>query len=599
MSYEMLQLLAVLAVVVVLFVTERLRVDVVALLGLLAVAWLGLVTPQQALSGFSSNAVISIIAVMVMGHGMDRTGVMNRVARPIIGMAGRSEGRLITLVSGTAGLLSAFMQNIGAAALFLPAVQRISQRLRVPPSRLFMPLGFSAILGGTLTMVGSSPLIVLNDLLRQGDAEPFDLFAVTPVGLVLLGAGVLYFLVLGRFLLPGRGQDDLPADPQAEIAAACGLPTRVHRAIVPEGSPLVGQTLEEAGLWRQYGLHVLLAKDADGGEHPTPWRHTPIQAGLELVYLAPDEQAACFFCDHGLLGCDDGDHLEDRVGRGERAGFAEVVVRPRAPLAGRSIRQLELRRQFAVEPMALSTGGRTLLGDFSDTPLQPGDVLVVHGRWDRVKALGDDPSFLLVTPVKAPPREQRRAGLLAAASFGGAILLALAGFPLSISLLTGAVAMVVLGVVPTQEAWRAVDWRTVFLLAGLIPLGVAMDETGTAATIAGSLMSVLGGAHPLLLLLAVAALTTAFTLVMSNVAATVILVPLVTVMAAEAGLEPRGLALLVAVAASNSFLLPTHQVNALLMGPGGYRNADYLRAGGPLTLLVGLLASVVIWLFYL
>jgi len=599
MTPDMFLVLAVLAGVILLLVTERFRVDVVAMLGLLAVAWLGLVTPQEALSGFSSNAVVSIIGVMVMGYGIDRTGIMNRVVRPIITVAGRSEARLTALVSGAVGLISAFMQNIGAAALFLPAVQRLSQRQRIPPSRLFIPMGYATILGGTLTMVASSPLIILNDLLRQADAEPFGFFDVTPVGLTLLAAGILYFLLLGRWVLPSRADAKTQADPQAELIAACGLPTRVHRARIPPGSPLVGQTIEQAGLWKEYGLHTLLAKDADGSERPAPSRDTILEAGLELVYMGDDAKASCFFCDHGLMECDGVDELEDQVGQGERAGFAELVVLPRAPLAGQSIRQIGVRRRFAVVPMSLTSGSRVMRGDLSDTALQPGDILVVHGDWEQVKAMGDDPSFLLITAVKAPPKEQRRAGLLAAACFAGAIGLALLGFSLSISLLTGAVAMIVLRVVPAQEAWKAVDWRTVFLLAGLIPLGLAMEKTGTAAAIAGGIMTVAGDAHPLLLLLAVAGLTTGFTLFMSNVAATVILVPLVTVMAAQAGIDPRGLALLVAVTASNSFLLPTHQVNALLMGPGGYRNADYLRAGGPLTLVVMVLASVVIWGFYL
>jgi di/tricarboxylate transporter len=418
------------------------------------------------------------------------------------------------------------------------------------------------------------------------------------VGLALLAAGILYFLLLGRWVLPASRGSVEEKDFQQEIVASCGLSNRVHRARIPEDSELVGKTLEEAGLWQEYGLHVLLAKDADGDEHPAPWRHTVLEPGQELVYLGDDESASCFFCDHGLLACEETHALEDRVGQGERSGFAELIVLPRAPIEGQSIRQFGLRKNLALVPMALTSAGRTVRGDFSDTPLHAGDTLVVHGEWERVKAAGEGDSFLLVTPIKAPPREQSRDGLLAAACFGGAILLALLGFPLSISLLTGAVATIVLRVVPVDEAWKAVDWRTVFLLAGLIPLGIAMERTGTAAYVAEAMMGALGGAHPFVLLLAVAGLTTLFSLFMSNVAAAVILVPLVAVIAQQAGLDPRGMGLLVAVAASNSFLLPTHQVNALLMGPGGYRNADYLRAGGPLTLLIAFVAAGLIYAFY-
>lgn len=204
MTLEIALVFAVLAGTVILFVSEWVRVDVVALLVLLALAWLGLVEPDEALAGFASNAVISIIAVMIRGHGVDRTGVMARLTRPLLRLAGTSEGRLVGLVMGTVGLLSAFMQNIGAAALFLPAVLRLSTQGRAHASRVLMPVGFAAILGGTLTMVASGPLIVLNDLLRQSGQESFSLFAVTPVGALLLGAGIAYFVTLGSRILPCR-----------------------------------------------------------------------------------------------------------------------------------------------------------------------------------------------------------------------------------------------------------------------------------------------------------------------------------------------------------------------------------------------------------
>ncbi len=248
--------------------------------------------------------------------------------------------------------------------------------------------------------------------------------------------------------------------------------------------------------------------------------------------------------------------------------------------------------------MRLLTGDKELARDFSDQPLHAGDTLVVHGQWDRIRAIANDPSFVLLTPVEGDVGDRSK-GPIAAICFAAAIGLAVAGFPLSISLLSGALAMILLRVVPIDEAYRAVDWRTVFLLAGLIPLGTAMDKTGAAAFVANHITQVLTGSHPLVLMAAVGALATVFSLFMSNVAATVLLAPLVMIVGPKAGVDGRGLALLVAVCASNSFILPTHQVNALFMSPGGYRNADYLKAGGMMTVLFLVIAVGSVYLLFI
>ncbi len=583
MTVEIALVFAVLGATVALFVAEWVRVDVVAMLAMLALAWLGLVEPDQALAGFASNAVISIIAVMILGHGVDRTGVMNRLARPLVRLAGSSEPRLVGLVMGAVGLLSAFMQNIGAAALFLPALLGLARQGRVPASRVLMPVGFAAILGGTLTMVASGPLIVLNDLLRQGNQEPFSLFAVTPIGALLLGAGIVYFVALGRFVLPSLPRESVRAEPQQTLVFQWQLSSAIHGCSVTVSSDLVAKTVEQATLVERYDLN-LLALRQDGEIQEAPWRQTRFAPGQDLVLLGRAEDFHRFVEEHGLRPLDGADPWLEELQSGTRCGFAEFVVRPHAPRAGATLRQLALRKEFGVEPLALFTGEGETLRDFSDVPLRPGNALVVHGSWERLRGLGRDESFWLLTPIEEEATVPGKRWL-ALALFASAIGLSIAGFPLSISLLTGATAMILTGVVPVEAAYRAVDWRTVFLLAGLIPLGTAMESSGAAAYVAGALTHALSGSSPLVLMLAVAVLATLFSLFMSNVAATVLLVPLVLVIGKETGVDGRALALLVAVSASNSFVLPTHQVNALFLSPGGYRNADFARAGGIMTVL--------------
>jgi di/tricarboxylate transporter len=281
------------------------------------------------------------------------------------------------------------------------------------------------------------------------------------------------------------------------------------------------------------------------------------------------------------------------------SGFAEVVVVPRAPLAGKSLRDFALRKTYSVEPIVLLSGAERQPADFSDKPLSVGDVLVVHGTWKHLRQLSRDQNFNVLTLIEGEDSDQSKyKGIIAALCFAGAIGLAIAGFPLSISLMSGAVLMVLFRVVSIDAAYRAVDWRTVFLLAGLIPLGTAMDKSGAAAFVANGLTSVLAGSPTLVLMLAVGLLATLFSLFMSNVAATVLLAPLVMILGEGAGVDGRALALLVAVCASNSFVLPTHQVNALFMSPGGYRNSDYIRAGSIMSILFLVLAVVIVWLLF-
>jgi di/tricarboxylate transporter len=595
MTPQIALVLGVLGVTIVLFVTERLRVDVVAILVMLILAWLGLVTPAEAFSGLASNAVVSMIAVMILGYGIDRSGVMRRVTRPILRAAGSSERRLTGIVGAAVGLLSGFMQNIGAAALFLPAMLRLSKRTGLPASRLLMPMGFAAILGGTLTMVGSGPLIILNDLLRQAGEARYGLFGVTPIGAALLAAGIGYFVLLGRRVLPpGTTTEEGPTAQQA-IVEAWQLPSTIWQFAVPPDSPLVGKTHEAAGLWTQYGVNLLALAEGEEVLY-APWRHERFAAGQELAVLGEEARVRRFADDVRLQLLDASGRLA-ALRRSECAGFAELIIPPRSPIAGKTLRQMAMRKTYSVEPLVLLSGAREQRGDFSDQELSTGDAIIVFGKWEHIRAMGDNRRFVLTTPVEAvAPGEARP--VAAVVCFALALGLALSGVRLSVGLLTGAIGMVLLGVITMDEAYRAIDWRTVFLLAGLIPLGIATKHSGAAAYLAHQAMGLLSHAGPIGVLLAVALLSTLFSLFMSNVAATVLLVPLVVIMGHEVGVSPRALALLVAVCASNSFVLPTHQVNALLLSPGGYRNSDYLRAGGVMTLLFLVVVVTLFHLFY-
>jgi len=576
---EIILTLSVLSLTIILFVTEIFRVDVTALIIMILLPWFGLVEPLEAFSGFSSNAVLAMIGVMILGYSIDASGAMNRFATRIERLASGSEGRMITLISASVGLVSAFMQNIGATVLFLPGVRKVADRSGFSLSQLMMPLGFAAILGGTLTMVASGPLIMLNDLMRQSGGQPFGIFSVTPIGLILLSIGIIYFLILGRKLLPGKKDSDREV---INLTDEWNLPCRKFIIIVPEASPLAGKTIEEAGLWTEYGIYIL-AQATEKGIEFAPWRKTVLKAGCRYAVSASQEGMNKLILDFGVE-LDEGTCPLRKIMESDEVGFAELVVRPRSRLSGRTVRLVAVRKTYGVEPIALNSGGEAIRGDISDYPLKDGDTIMVHGPWSAISAMGKSGGFLLASRVPEV-RQVSRKPLLSILIFAAGVLLAIMGCRLSLAMMTAAVAMIILKVITIDEAYRAVEWRTVFLLAGLLPLGIAMERSGTAEFIASQVIALLGQTHPIVLMYAIALLATVFSLFMSNVAATVLLVPLVITIAPDLGASPAALAILVAVCASNSFILPTHQVNALLMTTGGYGNRDYMRAGGPLTLL--------------
>ncbi len=594
MTYQIALTLFILATTIVLFVSEKLRVDVVAIVVMIALPWFGLITPAETFSGLSSNAVISVMAVMILGYGVDKSGIMNHLTKPILLVAGKSRKRLTAVISGAVGILSAFIQNIGATALFLPAVLRISNQAGISPSKLLMPIGFSAILGGTLTLFGSSPLIILNDLLAKSGAQPFGIFDVTPIGFALLGAGILYFLFLGKFVLP-QSESLQTVDDQATLIDYYSISNEHHIGKVLKHSGIIGKKLDSIQLWDIYKLHLLILKESDDILY-VPWRHTAFSEGQILVLCGPTEGFLRFTEDYQILKLDpEKEQLTEEL---KRFGYAEVIIPPYSSLKGHSLKEISFRKKFGVEPVQLHNDQGAIYSDFSDEKFGAGDILIIHGLWEKIWEIKNSKALIPISRLQDTIRHKKKP-LLALICFLGSIMLALSGFQLSHCLFTGAAAMILLGVLNIEEAYKAIDWRTVFLLGGLIPMGIAMNKSGAAQYSAELIFSLISEAHPIFILLSISILTTVFTLFMSNVAATVLLVPLAAFMGKMANISPEALGLLVAVTASNSFLLPTHQVNAFLMGPGGYKNRDYLKGGGIMSFLFILITVLLIFFFYL
>ncbi len=608
-SVEIAWVSAILVLTIYLFAFEVVGVDVAAvtvmvLLGLTSLLAplmgleKGLIDNKHLFDGFASNAVISIIAVMIIGAGLDKTGLMSKVAAFILKVGGTTEKRIIPIISATVGFISSFMQNVGAAALFLPVVSRISARSGLPMSRLLMPMGFTAILGGTMTMVGSSPLILLNDLiLTSNKALPpeqqmqlWGLFSVTPVGIALVSTGIIYFVLAGRFVLPATKSESSTSatDPMRYFHEVYGVDYALSEIVVPEGSALIGVSLDDVET--SHRIRVIASQRSGEESRIGPGtiaRDTVFRAEMVLGIVA-DPQDLTHFCEkYGLKQRTELRAFSESLAT-TKAGIAEVLIPPGSSLIGKSARDLWLRKTTGLAMIGLHRNSKTLREgeDIRNVPFQAGDTLVVHTAWDALARIEKDRNFVVVTSEY--PREELRPNkvLPAAIFFGIALSMVLfTDIRLSVALLTGAIGMVLSGVLNIEEAYAAVSWKTVFLLASLIPLGLAVETTGTAKWIAEQVLLVVGDMPIWVIQAAVAVLATFFTLVMSNVGATVLLVPLAVNIAIGAGGNPAVFALTVAIATSNSFLIPTHQVNALIMGPGGYRVPDFMKAGGIMTLL--------------
>ena len=602
--------LAVMAVAIILFITNAVRVDVVGIIMVVTLPLLNIVEAKEAISGFSSNAVISIIAVIIIGAALDKTGVMNLLAKQILKLAGKSEIRIIALISGTVAFISSFMQNIGAAALFMPATFRISRQLNIPVSRVLMPMGFCAIIGGCLTLVGSSPLILLNDLMDKWYVdnanhpaltdkvfEPFGLFTVTPMGIALVAAGILYFILFGRFILPKKQTETHSSFISDDLTGTYGNHIgKIFELEVPE--TFQSAKLEDLKIRENYLSFLIGIRRKNGKKIMTPIWDDMLEPGDSIAVVSTPEHIEKMAENMNLGIKYDLEEFAEELSL-DNSGIMEAMIPPRSSLIGRTLRDAGMRKKYGLNPLALFRNGKLLLENISKISIRSGDAFLMQGTWKKFHIMKDKRDFVFTQDVKGELIYPEKAKL-AVAGLVLALTLAL-GFhvQLSIALLTGALFMILSKVLTIDEAYKAVDWMTVFLLAGLIPLGLAFQKTGAANYIALNIMNLIGDVSPLVLLAVIGGLTSFFTLVTSNVGATVLLVPLCMNMALKAGFDPTIAALTVGIAASNTFVLPTHQVNALIMRPGGYKPIDYVKAGTGMTLIYIVVVIAMLHFYYM
>ncbi len=778
MTLAIWKLVAVLAGAIALFVSKKVRVDIVALMVLVSLALLDLVTPLEALSGFSNPAVVTVWAVFILSGGLSRTGIAGLVGRQILRVAGHGEARLVIVIMLTAAILSAFMNNVGVAALLLPVVIDIAGRTGIAPSKLLIPLAYSSLLGGLLTMIGTPPNILITAALAEYDEKPFELFSFTPLGSCVVLVGILFMATIGRRLLPANETLGGGAVGASELAESYGVQEELSVLSVPEGSAMVGRTLAESRLGSLLGVNVLavmqgarhrlapdpsmvfaagdrllvegspdrladlvgrdyLETDAVGvearhlvsadteiaevgltpgtdlegktlrevdfrkrfgvivlairqGAEPlrSELASTPLDISDVLLVMGsreaidalredPDfigsgvEHAETYHLEErlmrvavppgsplagrtllesrlgdyglGVVGIlrEDGTHqvatAEDSIeagdillirGRAEdltaveglhqleldagaetdvealesdQVGMAEAVLSPHTSLVGKNLQELHFREKYGLNVVAISREGTTHRTDLATMPLRFGDALLLHGPREKLQLLGSEADFIVLAADAQEPVRTSKAPLAAVIMAAVVVSVIVGWLPIYIAAITGAVAMVLTSCLSMDEAYDYIEWKAVFLIAGMIPLGVAMQETGAAQLFTEVVVGAVSQFGPLAIAAALFIVTAMGAQVMPTAAVAILMAPIAYNTANDLGISPHALMMAVAMSASASFLSPVaHPANVLIMGPGGYQWGDYIKVGFPLTvvcLIVTLLLLPVFWPF--
>ncbi|MDP9199784.1 MAG: SLC13 family permease [Pseudomonadota bacterium] len=585
MSADQIVYLLIVAITLMLFISERVRIDVAAMLTLLALAATGILSPSEALSGFSSEPAIIVASVFVISAALSATGVTEQIGAFISRAAGAREWRAILVVMPAVAALAAFSHHLMITAMMLPIMMRLARDQKLSPSRLLMPMSLAASIGTTLTIFSAPAFLLANHLLRAGDHQALGIFGITPIGAALVVLAVIY-MSLGRWLLPrrlGRSND----------TDYLRLDRYYTELIVEENSRWIDRPLGEFNLHFEKRLEVVEWMRA-GVRQRNAGRQSVLRAGDVLFVRASPDEIASVDGEAGLAlhavrkySGKPADGKEDK----DAYQLVQVVVAPHSQFVGETIGGIDFRRSMGVVVVGMWRREGWIREELSQVRLSEGDLLVLRGTSDKLSALSGHHGFLMMVPFTANPRRRQRAKwaiLIVAAVVAGA---ASGLVPAQMAFLGGAVALVLTGCVSIDQAYREIDVRIFVMIAGVIPLGLAMEQTGTAALLADQLQRVVMDWHPLGVLLALFWAAALVTQILSDAATVVLLGPISLALAIALGLPPQPFIVCTALGAVAAFLTPIgHHGNLLILNPGQYTFGDFLRVGAPLTVAISLVS---------
>ncbi len=590
MTFEIVLVLALTVGALVLFALDRLRLDQVAMSIPVVLLLTGILTPAEAVSGLSSRATVTVAAMMVLGLGLRKTGLVAAIGAWARTAPLGGKYRRLFLLCLVCSVLSPFLMTTAVVMVFIPVFIALAEQAKEPASRYLMPLSFVSILGGTVTLMGTSTnLVVHGEALRRG-FDGLSMFSITPLGLICLGVGLLYLFTVGRLLLPRRIR---PPDLSRKYDVRRFV-TELH---VPEDSPANGLSLAELGWGERYDVTVLdITREEREITAPHGERH--IRPGDILHVQGSAEQLLELARRQRLRTPREGEEHELDLSAG-RGRLVELLVAPGSGLIGRTLRDLGFAQRYQATVLAIQHGGITVKERLAELSLRVGDLLLVHGTSHALEGLADEPGFVPMAEVKTPTGGRPRAGVAAAIMVGVVLSASLGLLDIMTAALTGVGLMVFTRCVHIEEIYAEVEWLVVFVLAGLVPLGVALESTGAAELLAGGVVRLAAPLGETGLVAAFYLLTALVSAVMSNAATAVMLTPIAIFAATQAGMNPYALLIAVMFGASASFVTPFgYQTNVMIYGPGGYRFADFIKVGGPLNLILLVTASLLIPVFW-
>ena len=621
MTFDMWLTLGILAAALVLFVTEWVRMDIVALGVVITLMLTGLLTVDEALAGFSNNAVITIVALFIVGGAIVQTGLARVLGGQILRIAGNSQARLTIVIMLAAALLSGFMSNTGVVAVLLPAVVSLANEAKIPPSKLLLPLAYGSLLGGVATIIGTPPNIIVTDIMRDAGFQPFGFFSFLPVGVVFTAIGITYMLVAGRRLLPAHQphREVQRVDSPQELLDLYRLPDNLYRLRVRQKSPMVGQTVVESGLGARFNISALEVLRRAPAQ-------TVARVGDQRLVLESDSQERIYAVADVILQPDDilivqgdgrdvqhaaaslnlaiqpaaADDHESLIA--EEVGIAEVILPPRSSVIGKTLAELKFGSVYNLTVLDIRRAGEDGRLSLKDTRLAFGDTLLVLGEWKNIMELKErrrdfivmgEPEALAGLPAR------KKAPVVLVVLLMMVVLMVTGLVPLATASLLAALLIVLTGCLSMDEAYESIDWKSIVLIAGMLPLATALEKVGLVNLIAESMTNMLGDQGPLLIMAGFYLLTAVFTQVLSNTATAVLVGPIALATAARLGLQPHAFVMAVAVTASMALASPMSTPgNTLVMSAGNYSFSDYVKNGVPLILLCMVAALLVLPLLF-
>ncbi|MBW4478504.1 MAG: SLC13 family permease [Tolypothrix brevis GSE-NOS-MK-07-07A] len=588
--------LAIVVLALILFVTEWLPSDIIAIIVTLLLIVLGLVTPDEGISGFGNSATITVMAMFILSAGIARTGAIQIVSDILLKWGGKSTTRQIFTLGIIVGLITAFINNTAVVAVFLPIVEQWCKQQKISVSKLLMPLSFVTILGGMITVIGTSTNILASGISQKLGYGAFSLFQFTKLGIITFIIGLIYLALIAPRLLPSRKKqtDNI-------LIEDYGLSDYISEILIPPGSNLAGETLLSSGLQHKFDVDVLEMIAGDTHFHQ-PLEDKKLQTCAVLVVRASREELLKIKDDKGIEILPEflqkKKSLDAQISS-DNEGIAEVLIPSNSNLIGSTIKEVRFRQRYNVTVLAMHRGQAVMQERLAENRLKFGDVLLVQGPKQSLLGLQINRNLLVLNQQQLETLRRDKAGIAIAIGLGVVIVAALNLLPILVTSLIGVVLMVLTGCLKPREIYDAVRWDIIFLLAGLIPLGIAMDKSGTTQWLANTLIGLGGNLSGYWILTFFFVITSLLTEIISNNAAVVLLLPVAAKVAENLSLNPLAFLFAVTFAASNSFMTPIgYQTNTMIYGPGGYKFTDFIRVGGPLNLLMAIIVPPLIILFY-